>query len=462
METYEAMLALAREVGEARLEVGALNNLAVLAFHQESDPPRARRLLEEARRVAEEAELEELLVETECTLADVMTYGAGEFEHSGTLARKALASARTLEERPDLIARALETLARLELFRGRLEESAKYAEEGAELSRELAERPSPRRLLPSMPTAMGLMASWKVGNKAMEMQCLMYLAYVRVFQGRLQEGVAFGREVFGKSRELPERAEAMGSPAISLGLLASGEYEEALEICRRGTELARKAQDGFLLWHNLDHLGRAYEALLDLQVARKVYEETLELGARLGSHYEALSSASLCAVAALSEYWEEAYPYARRAHEAGTSLDVLDGLYLHYEVEALLRGGDERRAREVVRRFADRPRTNGRERISYLRSMAVLSEFEDDTRRAIGQLHEARTLAEKIGLPKELWQIQSKIGELHERRGEDGEAREAFSGASQTLRTLAGNIGDEKLREDFLSAARVRRVLTHN
>jgi DNA-binding SARP family transcriptional activator/predicted ATPase len=461
-EAYEAMLALAREVEEARLEVGALNNLAVLAFHQESNPPRARRLLEEARGVAEEAELEEWLVETECTLADVMTYGAGAFEHSGRLARKALASARALEVRPDLIARALETLARLELFRGRLEESATYAEEGAELSRELAERPSPRRLLPSMPTAMGLMASWRVGNKAMEIQCLMYLAYVRVFQGRLKEGVAFGREVLGKSRELPERAEAMGSPALSLGLLASGEYEEALEVCLRGTELARIAQDTFLLWHNLDHLGRTYEALLDLQEARRVYEEALELGAQLGPHYKALTSASLCAVAALSENWEEAYSHAKRAHEAGTSFDVLDGLYLHYEVEALLRAGDERRAREVVKRFADTPRTNGRERIAYLRSMAVLSEFEGDTQRAIGQLYEARALAEKIGLPKELWQSQSKIGELHEQRGQTEEAREAFSLAAQTLRMLAGSIGDEKLREDFLSAARVRRVLTHN
>jgi DNA-binding SARP family transcriptional activator/tetratricopeptide (TPR) repeat protein len=461
-EAYEAMLALAREVGEARLEVGALNNLAVLAFHQESDPPRARRLLDEASGVAEEAELEEWLVETECTLADVMTYGAGAFEHSGRLARKALASARALEVRPDLIARALETLARLELFRGRLEESATYAEEGAELSRDLAERPPPRRLLPSMPTAMGLMASWKVGNKAMEIQCLMYLAYVRVFQGRLKEGVAFGREVLGKSRELPERAEAMGSPALSLGLLASGEYEEALEVCLRGTELARIAQDMFLLWHNLDHLGRTYKVLLDLQEARRVYEETLELGAQLGPHYEALSSASLCAVAALSENWEEAYPHARRAHEAGASFDVLDGLYLHYEVEALLRGGDERRARDVVRRFADRPRTNGRERISYLRSMAVLSEFEGDTKRAIGQLHEARTLAKKIGLPKEFWQSQSKLGEFHEKRRQTEEAREAFSLAAQTLRMLAGKIGDEKLRKGFLSAARVRRVLTHN
>jgi tetratricopeptide (TPR) repeat protein len=268
--------------------------------------------------------------------------------------------------------------------------------------------------------------------------------------------------VLGKPRELPERVEAMVSPAHSLGLLASSEYEGALEVCRRGTELARKAQDVFLLWHNLDHLGRAYEALLDLKAARRVYEEALELGGQVGPHYEALSSASLCAVAALSENWEEAYPHAWRAHEAGTSFDVLDGLYLHHEVEALLRGGDERHAREGVRRFAHRPRTNGRERIAYLRSMAVLSEFEGDTQRAIGQLDEARTLAEKIGLPKELWQSQSKIGELYERCGEDGQARKAFFRAAQTLRMLVGKIRDEELREGFLSAPRVRRVLERN
>jgi hypothetical protein len=77
-------------------------------------------------------------------------------------------------------------------------------------------------------------------------------------------------------------------------------------------------------------------------------------------------------------------------------------------------------------------------------------------------LREAEALAEKIGLSKELWQIQRKIGYLYEQRGQTVEAREAFSLAAQTLRMLAGNIGDEKLREGFLSAARVRRVLTHN
>jgi len=91
--------------------------------------------------------------------------------------------------------------------------------------------------------------------------------------------------------------------------------------------------------------------------------------------------------------------------------------------------------------------------------MAVLSEFEGDTQRAIKHLHEALTLAEKIGVPGELWQIQSRIGELYEQREEAGQAREAFSQAAQTLRRLAEKIGDEELREGFLSAPQVRRVL---
>jgi hypothetical protein len=71
--------------------------------------------------------------------------------------------------------------------------------------------------------------------------------------------------------------------------------------------------------------------------------------------------------------------------------------------------------------------------------------------------------AERLpSLPGELWQIQCKIGELHEQRGQAEEARAGFSRAAQTLRMLARNIGDEKLREGFLSAARVRRVLRHN
>ena len=461
---YGALLAFGRELEEARLEVVALNNLAILAFHQEeADFPKAKRLLEEARRVAEEAGLAEVLVETECNLVDVITFWVGDYEQAGRLAEKALASARALAEHPDLIARALWTLARLELFRGKLEKSAAHAEEGAALSRELAERPAPRRLLPSMMVGVsGLSASWKAGTTFMEIRCLSILAYDRLLQGRLREGIEIARKVLGISRVLPEQAEAMGSWALGIGLVESGAYEDGLELCRRATELSRKMQNAPVLWRNLDHLGRAYEALQDLGEARSAYEEALQLRGPLGPQYERFSSIRLCAVAALSEDWQEAYDHAMRAHEGGTSFDMLEGSYLHYEVEALLRGGDKRLAREKVRRFSERAEVNERDRIGHLRSLAVLSEWDRDTRRAMDHLHDAQTLAEKIGLPGELWQIQNRIGDLCERRGETREAREAFSLAAQTLRMLAGKIEDEDLREGFISAPRVRRVLGRN
>jgi tetratricopeptide (TPR) repeat protein len=167
-------------------------------------------------------------------------------------------------------------------------------------------------------------------------------------------------------------------------------------------------------------------------------------------------------VDALSEDWEDAYAHAKRAYEAGMFLNPLLSIHLHHGVEALLRGGDNRLAREEVRRFAERAKTSERDRMSYLRSFAVLSEWEGDTKRAIGHLYEVEALAEKIGLPGELWQIEARIGELHERRGEVGEAQQAFFRAARTLRDLAAKIKDEGLREGFLAAPRVRRVLEHH
>ncbi|MCD6053632.1 MAG: hypothetical protein K0Q96_824 [Rubrobacteraceae bacterium] len=420
---YEALLALGRQLGEARLEVLSLNHLAVFDYHQ-GDDRTVKALLEEARRMAEDAGLEEALLETQCNLAEVMAIHPRDFEHSGPLARKALASARTLG-RLDLVARALATLARVEVFAGRFEEAAAYAEEGVALSRELADRPAPRtELPPTITPAMGLSASWKAGNRVREIHCLTYLAYARIFQGRPQEGIAIGREAQAISGGLPERIEAMSTWALNLGFQEIGEYEEVLEVSLRGIEQARKTQNVFLLFSNLDRLGRAYEVLLDLQEARRVHEEALGLRGALGRSMR-------CSPPSGSARWQPSLRTGRK-------------------LTPTPRG----HARE-------RAEANERERIAYLRSLAVLSEFEGDTERAIEHLHEAHTLAQKIGLPGEIWQIQSRLAELHERRGQEAEAQKAYSLAAQTLRELAQKIRDEDLREGFLSAPLVRRVLGH-
>jgi tetratricopeptide (TPR) repeat protein len=209
-----------------------------------------------------------------------------------------------------------------------------------------------------------------------------------------------------------------------------------------------------LLGANLGRLGEIYEALLNLPEARAAYEEAVERG-----HYRVFSHARFCVLDVLSEDWEGAYVYARRAYEFGTFFNPLLSIHLHHGVEALLRGGDEGLAREEVRRFAERAQTNDRDRMSYLRSLAVLSVWEGNMQRSIELLREAEGLAEEIGPPGELWQIRAMIGDLYERLGEPGEARAAFSGAARTVITLAEKIEDEGLREGFLSAPRVRRLL---
>ena len=452
---YETMLAFARRAGEARLEVAALNHLAVFLFHHKTDPEVVRMLLERAREVAEEAHLKEALAETECNLADILVFRTGEFARSRLLAEKALTSARDLG-RPGLVARTLTALARHEVHAGRLEEAADHAEEGAALSRELAARPATVGTgLPSiLTTVTGLSASWRAGNKAMEIQCLIYLAYTRIYQGRPREGVAVAREARAISGDLPERMETRSLLALGAGLQEAGEYEEALALARRGAQRAREVRDAFLLGANLGRLGDACIPLLNLEEARAAYEEAVERG-----HYGALSPARLSAVAALSGNWEDALVHARRAHEYDTFLNPLLSVYLHHGAEALLRGGDEDIARVEVHRLAERARTNQRDLMSYLRSLAVMSEWEDDMEQAVNHLRKAEAIAEDIAPPGELWQIQNRIGELYERRGEAGEAREAFSRAAQTVRDLAERIKNKQLRENFLSAPQVHRVL---
>jgi DNA-binding SARP family transcriptional activator/tetratricopeptide (TPR) repeat protein len=455
---YETMRVFAQDSGAAKGEVIALNHLAVYGFHHKGDIPGAKMLLEEALEVAREACLREVLVETACNLASLMIYRPEETGPSRLLAKEALATARDLE-RPDLVARTLITLARLETWASRFEAAAAYAEEGAKLSRQLATRPVPARTeLPSMlAEGMGLSASWRVGTRAMEVLGLGYLAYARTYQGWPEEGMAIAREVLKMAEGLPERAQALGLWALLHPLREVGELEEALVGHRKGAERAREAQDAYLLAAYLLQVGQDYQALQNLDEARAALEEMVARG-----HLKEAFYATFCVLDVLSEDWEDAHAHARKAHELGTFFQPHFSLFLHHQVEALLRGGDEELAREEARRLAERARENRRDRMSYLRSRAVLSEWGGDTERALARLRKAEALAEEIGLSDELWQIRAKIGELHKRRGEADESQRAISRAAQILKDLAARIKDAGLREGFLAAPRVRRVLEHH
>ena len=170
----------------------------------------------------------------------------------------------------------------------------------------------------------------------------------------------------------------------------------------------------------------------------------------------------LCANRALAGDWGAAHRYALDSvsirDAAPARLMWLDFARYH-ETEALLRGGEEKLARQDVECLGERVGENRRFRLVHLRMLAVLAEWDGQTGEALARLQQASTLAQEIGLPGELWQIWAAIGELHERRGEPEEAHDAFSRAASIVEGLVAEIEDETFKEGFLSAPHLQRVL---
>ncbi|HEY5003401.1 MAG TPA: hypothetical protein VII61_09635, partial [Ktedonobacteraceae bacterium] len=240
------------------------------------------------------------------------------------------------------------------------------------------------------------------------------------------------------------------------------EYEEALRVTQNGVEIARTLSNPTLLFFMLTVLGAVYQAMLRLEEARIVLVESLALSETIAVRsYQVLSTSRLCANRALAGDWKSAYIYALKTvtvrNDLESSLLFIDFMRYH-ETEALLRGGDEERAREEVRRLRASIRTNRRLRLSYLRSQATLLQWDRETQEAIVSLQEAAVLASEIGLPGELWQVQVALGDMYTSCGEREQASQAFSQAMASVEGLAEKIGDEALRMSFLAEPAVRRV----
>jgi hypothetical protein len=131
----------------------------------------------------------------------------------------------------------------------------------------------------------------------------------------------------------------------------------------------------------------------------------------------------------------------------------------HAETEALLHTGEERQAREEAQRLGERLGSNRRFRIPYLRSLALLAQWQGQGAEAITRLLEAAELATEIGLPDEQWQIQARLAKVYEAAGEWAQARLAWSKAATIIQGLADGIKDETLRGSFLAGPQIQLVL---
>jgi DNA-binding SARP family transcriptional activator len=459
-QTYEELLAYAQEHQLPALASKTLNRLAILDVQQGKDKSEVQARLQQAWKLAQSSSDQRSLAETSWNLANI---GFDEPMRALAHGEQALQLARAIADK-ELEARSLASFGALHLSAGDFEEALPLQEAALELYAALDQEPLASRELSLPGIGMGAPLTQPLSNRASEALTWALLALAQVNAGQVQQSIATGRRARALSEEIRNVwTHVLGTGCLTFGLVEAGAYEEALGLMQQAVA------PPLVLTHILQCLlmaqGRVSQAVQQWQEAQRAFEETVAV-AKGGDvrHFRVSALSRLCLHAAVAGEWEAACRYALQAEDLRKRTDaVLVWLDFssHYETEALLHAGEEQQAREAVQRLGERLGSSRRFRIPYLRSLALLAEWQGHGAQTITHLREAAELAAEIGLPEEQWQIQTRLAKVYETEGETAKARLAWAKASTIIQGLADGIKDETLRARFLAGPQIQPVLQH-
>jgi DNA-binding SARP family transcriptional activator/predicted ATPase len=425
---YQELQCLAQPSDRPDLICTILNRLATIAVHG-YDFDTAVDYLQQAICLAEENNHQPGLAEAEWNLAQLYHHRFN-FRQSLVHSERTLSLARELRDEA-LIAASLNSLGYAQMLSGQVSAGETTMVEARN-------------------------QYTRLGNKALEADCLTAIAAAQIWRGRLQDGIETARIAETICAEIENPWGHIYSCVwLATGLLDDGGYEAALAVAQAGQRQAKTHHLPPMQLFIALVLGRVYRALGQLDIAYQVHKEARGLNEEVKSAaFTELIAAELCTDCALANSWSEAALYAREALTQ-RKYDVLPLVIpaRWAETEAFLRGGEVELARKDAQRWGEVIGSIPRFRVGYLRSLAVLAQWDGNPIQAIAYLQEANTLAEKMGLAGEQWQILAMMAKLYQLRDEEQRAREAFERAIEIVQVLAAKIDNESLRATFLSRA---------
>ena len=288
------------------------------------------------------------------------------------------------------------------------------------------------------------------------------VGWSQMYSGRPHESLSTLQETYNFSQQI-ENLWGLAECGWRLAMtwLELGQYGKALQAAGRAFEQARQLHQSSIIVLSQMALGAVQRTILNLASSQKTFSSVLDEIANKGlTGYEDWALNESCALYALAGDWNQAFDYAKRAmlfREGKSPLPMSFSGY--FETEALLRGGAGEMARAGVERLGKSLSCNRRYRIVWLRSEAVIAQWDQNWDQAITQLREALALAQDIGLPGEEWSISGLLSDLYFQRGDRDLARDARGSSAAILISLADSIDEPNLRNGFLAANCVRHIL---
>jgi Flp pilus assembly protein TadD len=78
----------------------------------------------------------------------------------------------------------------------------------------------------------------------------------------------------------------------------------------------------------------------------------------------------------------------------------------------------------------------------------------------IANLNQAILILKEVRNPRKLWQAHASLGSAFRQLGRLGEAREQWGAAAEIIRKTANGLSARELREGFLTAEPIRKILS--
>ena len=257
-----------------------------------------------------------------------------------------------------------------------------------------------------------------------------------------------------------------------------GQIENGISLIRRSIDMCEKFGAIYLLGPLYNCLGYCYGEIYQIEQAQKFNLKSEEISRRLLEKYpmgrrqwaHALGNTETNLVENLFDQGKIDEAWGRiRATDQESKGEGFDWNRYQWEsrlnylaVQILLLRSDLDQAESVIQDNLKRVRGDlmKKREGSFLRLMGELQMKRNEHEKAIQTLKDAVLILKEVENPRQLWQAHASLGLAFEDLNRHSEAREQWGAAAEVITKSANSLADRDLRENFIRAGAIKRILS--
>ena len=351
--------------------------------------------------------------------------------------------------------------------------------------------------------AQALEVAEQAGNEKLRADTMLMVGLKHLCYGELKDAKVVLDELVTTARRLDYKPALVGGVTWRACLhFFQSEYELAVEKAREGIRLASELRDGFLLltamfflglsqgnqgkmsaalatlqdamekarrngdlfWHPRfpNCIGWIYRELNDFEAARKFDEEGVDVARRhhvLEAEANSLINRGIdCTHAGQRECTDAAFTEVNDIFKRDAWFRWRYNIRLQAATAANhLRNGELDTAQEYIERLEETAREHEVHKYIAVANqlMAELLIARGDSAGAEERFNSALAELEQYPAPLVAWKVYAELGRLKAKSGDNASANEHSSRALDIVNSIAANVTDEKLRDNFVTSARL-------